>query len=92
MKVFLGMREECGLEERTLVAERVWVEDDPSRHGLHFTPQMAQELGISEKSPDYRNPFKTDHSEVRQQHHQLAPWASPSLSHSSRQQAGEGNV
>ncbi|KAK2512693.1 Mei1 [Columba guinea] len=24
---------------------------------------MAQELGISEKSPDYRNPFKTDHSE-----------------------------
>ncbi|XP_038612450.1 coiled-coil domain-containing protein 134 isoform X1 [Tachyglossus aculeatus] len=25
---------------------------------------MAQELGISEKSPDYRNPFKTDHSEV----------------------------
>lgn len=30
--------------------------------------QMAQELGISEKSPDYRNPFKTDHSEVRWQH------------------------
>lgn len=27
---------------------------------------MAQELGISEKSPDYRNPFKADHSEVRQ--------------------------
>ncbi|XP_035759111.1 coiled-coil domain-containing protein 134 isoform X1 [Egretta garzetta] len=26
---------------------------------------MAQELGISEKSPDYRNPFKTDHSECR---------------------------
>ncbi|XP_032852777.1 coiled-coil domain-containing protein 134 isoform X5 [Tyto alba] len=25
---------------------------------------MAQELGISEKSPDYRNPFKTDHSEM----------------------------
>ncbi|XP_072773329.1 coiled-coil domain-containing protein 134 isoform X7 [Taeniopygia guttata] len=24
---------------------------------------MAQELGISEKSPDYRNPFKTDQSE-----------------------------
>nr|XP_033785247.1 coiled-coil domain-containing protein 134 isoform X1 [Geotrypetes seraphini] len=24
---------------------------------------MAQELGISEKTPDYRNPFKTDHSE-----------------------------
>ncbi|XP_010222786.1 PREDICTED: coiled-coil domain-containing protein 134 [Tinamus guttatus] len=24
---------------------------------------MAQELGISEKSPDYRNPFKSDHSE-----------------------------
>ncbi|XP_035400266.1 coiled-coil domain-containing protein 134 isoform X1 [Cygnus atratus] len=24
---------------------------------------MAQELGISEKSPDYRNPFKADHSE-----------------------------
>ncbi|KAM9579791.1 meiosis inhibitor protein 1-like isoform 2-T2 [Guaruba guarouba] len=24
---------------------------------------MAQELGISEKSPDYRNPFKVDHSE-----------------------------
>ncbi|KFW11191.1 Coiled-coil domain-containing protein 134, partial [Eurypyga helias] len=24
---------------------------------------MAQELGISEKAPDYRNPFKTDHSE-----------------------------
>ncbi|CAM4462488.1 unnamed protein product [Lepidochelys olivacea] len=24
---------------------------------------MAQELGISEKSPGYRNPFKTDHSE-----------------------------
>lgn len=25
---------------------------------------MAQELGISEKSPNYRNPFKADHSEV----------------------------
>ncbi|XP_008108961.1 coiled-coil domain-containing protein 134 [Anolis sagrei] len=24
---------------------------------------MAQELGISERSPDYRNPFKTDNSE-----------------------------
>nr|XP_034983591.1 coiled-coil domain-containing protein 134 isoform X2 [Zootoca vivipara] len=24
---------------------------------------MAQELGISEKSPEYRNPFKTDNSE-----------------------------
>lgn len=34
--------------------------------GLCFAPQMAQELGISEKSPDYRNPFKADHSEVRQ--------------------------
>uniref|UniRef100_A0A8C0AN07 Coiled-coil domain containing 134 n=1 Tax=Buteo japonicus TaxID=224669 RepID=A0A8C0AN07_9AVES len=33
------------------------------RRGLRFAPQMAQELGISEKSPDYRNPFKTDHSE-----------------------------
>uniref|UniRef100_A0A6G1S098 Coiled-coil domain containing 134 n=1 Tax=Hypotaenidia okinawae TaxID=2861861 RepID=A0A6G1S098_9GRUI len=30
---------------------------------LRFALQMAQELGISEKSPDYRNPFKTDHSE-----------------------------
>lgn len=35
------------------------------RCGLRFALQMAQELGISEKSPDYRNPFKTDHSEVR---------------------------
>ena len=35
------------------------------RRGLRFALQMAQELGISEKSPDYRNPFKTDHSEVR---------------------------
>ncbi|KFW92347.1 Coiled-coil domain-containing protein 134, partial [Phalacrocorax carbo] len=33
------------------------------RRGLHSALQMAQELGISEKSPDYRNPFKTDHSE-----------------------------
>lgn len=32
--------------------------------GLCFAPQMAQELGISEKSPNYRNPFKADHSEV----------------------------
>ncbi|XP_068257915.1 coiled-coil domain-containing protein 134 isoform X1 [Nyctibius grandis] len=29
----------------------------------HVLGLMAQELGISEKSPDYRNPFKMDHSE-----------------------------
>lgn len=40
--------------------------------------QMAQELGISEKSPDYRNPFKTDQSEVRWQQCWLILWASPS--------------
>ncbi|KAH1186279.1 hypothetical protein KIL84_019028 [Mauremys mutica] len=34
---------------------------------------MAQELGISEKSPDYRNPFKTDHSEVSWQNHESIP-------------------
>lgn len=38
---------------------------------LYFPLQMAQELGISEKSPDYRNPFKTDHSEVRACYHIL---------------------
>lgn len=48
---------------------------------------MAQELGVSEKSPDYRNPFKTDQSEVRWQCCQLASWASVSM----LQLAGEWN-
>lgn len=49
------------------------------QRGLPFALQMAQELGISEKSPDYHNPFKTDQSEVRWHCCQLASCASPSL-------------
>lgn len=54
--------------------------------------QMAQELGISEKSPDYRNPFKTDHSEVRWQHCWHILWGSTStLWLQAAGWAGEGN-
>lgn len=91
------LAEGWGRAQRGLMARRgpwswggVQVGGTAPRHALHSALQMAQELGISEKSPDYRNPFKTDHSEVRQQCCWLAPWASLSR-HGFEQPAGEGN-